>query len=271
MRFQEAGSLAILWVLAAAAATRAEDSAARAQADFSVLTPSMEGHFTAGKAELGYLPYVGGLASLNRNANSKRLQRLVAVERYDPAQTIADRVIDALREAGYTAVYQPIPRRPAGSVQSLSWSDLPEHPEGKLFLDLNIRWICLCTGNAYFKYRPAISIGWRLLDPRQDIVEPTRNLTYVHAPPWQAGKKLAARAATAPQEEPSYPPVEVSENCGFDSLDEAEKNPLRLWGCFGDAYDVAVERFVIDLKRLRPPGASPVTASGGSPSGTSRR
>jgi hypothetical protein len=272
MRFQGIGPLVLLCVLTATTAT-AEDAAAPALADISVLTPAMEGHFIAGRYDgLAYLPYVGGLASgiasLSTSANARRLRRLVAVERYDPVRAIADRVVDTLEEAGYSAVHEPIPRRPAGSVQSLSWSDLPEHPKGKLFLDVNIHWIGLCTGSEYFKHRPAISIGWRLLGPRQQLVEPTRNLVYVHAPPLKGSRKPAASVAKAPPAESPYPHVEVSESCGFDNMDEAEKNPLRLWGCFGEAYDTAIGRLVIDLKRLRPP-ATPVTASGDTPSGIS--
>jgi hypothetical protein len=275
MRFQGTSPLALLCVLTAATATGAEHDAAPELADISVLTPAMEGHFISGSFDaLGYVPYVGGLASgivkLNSNANARRLRRLAAAERYDPVPAIADRVVDALEEAGYTAVHEPIPRRPAGSVQSLSWSDLPERPHGKLFLDVNIRWIGLCTGHGYFKYRAAISIGWRLLGPRQEIVEPTRELVYVHAPPLKKSTKPAATDAKARPAESPYPQVEVSESCGFDNMDEAEKNPLRLWGCFGEAYDAAIERLVIDLKRLRPP-AIPVTASVDTPSGISTR
>jgi len=117
------------------------------------------------------------------------------------------------------------------------------------------------------KTYPSIAISWRVLDPPQEVVLPSRNLIYYHIP-WDPPKRRAPPASEKPAEPPPYPPVTVSESCGFGTLDEAEKNPARLWGCFGEAYDVAVERLVIDLKRLRPPVAG-VTASGDSPSGKS--
>jgi hypothetical protein len=193
---------------------------------------------------------------------------LVKAERYDPVRTIADRVVEALTAKGYDVVYEPVARRPAGSIQSLSWSDLPEHPQGKLVLDVNIQWICLCSGTSYAKVFPGIALGWRLLDPsRQAIVEPTRRLVYYHIP-WDPPKRRDVKRDPSP---PSpYPAVTVSEGCGYNSLGVAEENPAKLWGCFGEAFDIAADRLAIDLAKLRPP-AAPVNVSAGSPSGTSTR
>jgi hypothetical protein len=257
MRFQGAGTLAILCMLAPV--TRAADPAPPSRVDFSVLTPSMDGHYTAGSSDkLQYLPYVGGLAGLNMNSGTKRIRRLIDDAQYDPAPAIVERVIAALADGGYSAVHEPIPRRPAGSPQSLSWSDLPERPGGKLFLDLNIRWICICTGDTYFKHRAAISIGWRLLDPRREVVEPTRTLTYVHAPGWQTYDTSSTRTRDS---RPAYPPATVSESCAFSGLREVEENRDQLWDCLAESYGVVAQRLVIDLQRIRPPPAEPARQS----------
>jgi hypothetical protein len=160
-------------------------------------------------------------------------------------------------------------RKAAGAVQSLSWSDLPESPQGRLILDTNIRWICLCSDVAFSKSYPAVSIGWRLLGPHEKVVEPTRVLTYYHFPAWYSKKRAAAPGKAAPAPESPYPAVVVSEGCAFDSVKEAAKDPQRLWGCFGEAYDVAVQRLAIDLEKRQPP--PPVSASTDTPSGTSTR
>jgi hypothetical protein len=259
--------LACVFISSAAAQ---DETTAPERPDFSVLTPSMEGQFfVATQFNLNAIyPLLGAPADAMNQSRTSQLRRLVAVNRYDPARALADRLIEALGEAGFRAVYEPIPRRPAGSIQSLSWSDLPEQPQGELFLDVNVRWICLCSSSSYTKIYPSISLGWRLLDPRQSVAEPTRNLVYYHIP-WDPPDRTSDRDKARLAAESPYPKVEVSESCGYKSLEDAKENPAQLWGCFGEAFDAAVTRLVIDLEKIRPPRAT-VTASGDTPSGTSR-
>jgi hypothetical protein len=214
------------------------------------------------------------------SSRSTALRNLATRERYDPARPLADRLVDALAEASYRAVLEPIKRKPAGAVQSLSWSDLPENPKGDVMLDVTVRWLCLCSDLAYGKFYPAIALGWRVLGTRE-VVLPTRELVYKHWPPdpkkaevptsrSKTHRKLAPEPEPKPKPEtrPAYPEPVVSESCGFDSIKDAEKNPAVLWGCFAEAYETAVERLVIDLERVHPPRAS-LTASGDTPSGIS--
>jgi hypothetical protein len=247
----------------------AGDAAAPEPADFSVLTPSMDGQFfVATQLNLNAVyPLIGLPSDLVNRSRTGQLRKILQTAGYDPARTLADRLIQRLVAAGYSAVHEPIKRKPAGSVQSLSWSDLPEKLQGRFLLDLNIRWICLCSPTSYLKAYPGISISWRLLEPPQELVLPSRNLDYYHIP-WDPPKRWTTGAEAQRAEPPPYPPVTVSEGCGFGSLDETKENPAQLLGCLGEAFDVAVERLVIDLKRLRPP-TTPVTASGDSPSGKS--
>ncbi|HEU0224177.1 MAG TPA: hypothetical protein VFR29_01960 [Steroidobacteraceae bacterium] len=242
------------WLACQAAA--AEPPVAEAPIEFSVLTPAMEGrYFIASGVDWTTLipPYLA-MSRIGSGARNDRLRLLVKREGYAPERTIADRLIDALAEASIRAVYEPVPRKPAGSVQSLSWSDLPQRPRGKLMLDLTIRWICLCADVAFTRYYPALSIGWRLLDPAQVVVQPTRTLSYYHHPPPPKKKrKPRGPPRDAPEQPPSeYPVVTVSEACGFDSVKDAEANPAVLWGCLGEAYDAALDRLVIDLQKVYP-------------------
>ncbi len=232
----------------------AEQGESHAPIDFSVLTPAIEGRFVvvSGFDFTSLLPpaYLA-LGEMGNSQRTTQLRSILARDHYDPARTIADRLIEALAEAGYGAEHEPIARRPAGSLQSLSWSDLPEEPRGELMLDVTVRSICLCSEIAFAKFYPAISLGWRLLDPAQEVVEPTRTISYHHF--------LGAKPV------PEYPPVAVSENCGFSSVKEAEKNPQVLLGCFAEAYDAALRRLVIDLQKVHPPRPA-VTASADTPS-----
>lgn len=253
-------------------AVAGDSSSASDPVAYAVLTPSMTGRFVvASQVDFAeaVMPYLA-IGDFTNNARTKDLQQLVARENYDPARTLADRLVDALNEGGYRASFQSIARRPAGSIQSLSWSDLPEIPAGQLFLDTDIRWICLCSDIAFMKAYPAISISWRLLGPNERLVEPARVFNYVHSPVYSGKKRKPVREGAPPPPPPPYPPVEVSEQCGFVSMKEATQDPQRVWSCFGEAYDAAVRRLVIDLATLRPP-ATPVSASGDSPSGTSTR
>jgi hypothetical protein len=222
--------------------------------DFSVLTPAMEGRYfvASGVDFTAFIPPYVSWGDLGRGARNDRLRLLVAREGYKPERTIADRLIDRLAEASYRAVYEPIQRKPAGSVQSLAWDDLPAQPRGELMLDVTIHWICLCADVAFTNYYPAISIGWRVLDPARIVVQPTRTLSYHHLPPPTMNKRRAQRARQQ-KGPPMYPVETVTEVCGFDSVKEAEENPAVLWGCLGEAYDAALRRLVIDLKRLQPP------------------
>ncbi len=198
-------------------------------------------------ADMLGLGFAKGLAT---HDNSLRLRKLAAEERFDPAQRLADRLVEALAKSGHSAVYEPIPRKPPGSIQSLARSDLPEKPKGRMFLDVTIRWICLCRGDKYVEFSPSMALGWRVLDSRGGIVEPTREMTYVHD--------------DGPAES-RYPPVTVSASCNYKDVDDGLANPTVLWGCFGEAMDAAVARLVLDLELARA-GERPVTASGDNPS-----
>ena len=245
-----------------------EDSA---RPDFSILTPAIQGrYFVSSQADVTALipPYmeIGKLATGGR---TKQLRALVEREGYDPAPVLADRLVNALARSSYQAVHEPIPRKSAGSLQTLSWSDLPEKPQGKLMLDLTVQWICLCADIMFSKYYPAISMSWRLLDPADEVVQPSRTLTYYHFPAWYNEKqRQAAEAREAPP--PAYPVETVSESCGFKSVKTVEQNPEVLWDCFGEAFDAAARRLVVDLQRVHPPREAP-TASAGTPSGRSTR
>ncbi len=225
--------------------------------DFSVLTPAMEGRYfvASGVDWTSFVPPYLALSQFGSGARNERLRMLVARERYQPERSIADSLIDRLAEASYRAVYEPLQRKPPGSVQSLSWDDLPARPRGELMLDVTIRWICLCADIAFTKHFPAISLSWRLLDPAQVVVQPSRMLSYYHFPEFYKNKKKRGRAASESKQlpPPEYPVETVSEACGFDSVKEAEANPAVLWGCLGEAYDAALRRLVIDLKKLQPP------------------
>lgn len=225
--------------------------------DFSVLTPAMEGRFVVvtGFDFTAMVPPYLALSQMGSRARTERLRALVAREGYDPVRAIADRLIEQLPGASYSAVHEPIGRRPPGSIQSLAWGDLPERLQGELALDVTIRWICLCNSLAYSKYYPGIALSWRLLDPAREVVQPTRNITYVHDPFYHHKKKAGPSASVSKPRESEYPLEQVSEICGFASIEAAEKNPEVLWGCFGEAYDAALRRLVIDLKKLRPPRA----------------
>jgi len=235
-------------------ASAVDQAGSDAPIDFSVLTPAIEGRFVvaSGIDLTALLPPYFAFSGFGHHQRNTQLRALIARERYDPTRAIADRLIEALAESSYRAVYEPIGRKPAGSIQSLSWGDLPEQPQGELMLDVTIHWICLCSDVAFTKFYPAISIGWRLLHPAQRVVQPTRNLTYFHYPDWyNRPKGRAVDAGTIPRSE--YPVVAVSESCGFDSVKAAEQNPAVLFGCFAEAYDAAVRRLVIDLKKVHPP------------------
>ncbi|MGQ0429134.1 MAG: hypothetical protein ACT4UQ_04295 [Gammaproteobacteria bacterium] len=244
----------------AVSATVAGPPSETAPIEFSVLTPAMEGRYVvASEIDLtAFVPPYLALGHLGKGRRSEQLRALVARERYKPERTIADRLIDRLGDASYPAVHEPIQRKPAGSVQSLSWDDLPERPRGKLILDLTIRWICLCSDVAFTKFYPAISLNWRLLDPaRRSVVIPTRTLSYFHYPPSDRRGKSKPSTDTGAEPAPEYPVENVSDPCGFGSVKDAEANPAVLWGCFGEAYDAALRRLVIDLKKAHPPPTTP--------------
>lgn len=269
MRFT-AWSAALLG-LGFAASLTAEGPTAPALPEYSVLTPAVETHIgvAVGLMPTDFLPVIDAFGDLATRGKTAKLRKVAAADRFDPALMLSDRLVEALAEAGHQSAYEPIARKPAGSIQSLSWSDLPESPKGKLILDVTIRWHCLCRGMAYLDYSPAVALGWRVLDPRGELVEPTRVLMYVHQPGWS----LEANPSSTRQSEPTapapkYPPAAVSETCIIRDFDDATTNSSVIWGCFGEALDVAARRLVMDLDRARS-ARLPVTASGDSPSGRS--
>jgi hypothetical protein len=266
--------LAALLGLVPPASESAEGQAAPARPEYSVLTPALETQIkvAAGLSAANLVPGANVFKDLATRENSLKLQKLAVEERFDPAQRLADRLVEALAEAGHSAAYEPIPRKAPGSKQSLSRSDLPEQPKGELILDVTIRMICLCRGDSYFDFSPAFSLAWRVLDSRGGIVEPTRIMTYVHddgpTPASKASRRSDRQEAAAA--ESRYPTVAVSASCNFKDVDDGLSNPTLLWGCFGEAMDVAVDRLVLDLEVTRA-GELPVTVSGDNPSGISTR
>lgn len=269
MRFSGPAATILGFYLAAPLAAEGQEPQERPE--YSVLTPAEEKQIMVAvgfsASDMMGLGFAKGLATKD---NTLKLRRLAAEERFDPARKLVDRLVETLAEAGHTAVYEPIPRKPAGSIQSLSRSDLPEEPKGRLFLDVTIRWICLCRGDEYFEFSPSMSLGWRVLDTRGGVVEPTRVLTYVHddspkAAPWMSKRNGQQESAAAGSR---YPAAAVNASCNYTDVDDGLGNPTVLWGCFGEAMDVAVSRLVQDLELART-GVRPVTASGDSPSGKS--
>ena len=232
---------------------------------FSVLTPAMEGRYVvaSGVDWTTYIPPYLALGQICRGARNDRLRLLVKREGYKPERMIADRLIDALAAASYRAVYEPVMRRPAGSVQSLSWSDLPERPRGELMLDVTILWICLCADIAFTKHYPAISLSWRLLDPARAVVRPSTVLSYYHFPAWYRKERAQPSAKAGSRPATEYPVEEVSDSCGFASVKNAEENPAVLWGCLGEAYDAALRRLVIDLEKVHPRQATDSSVQAG--------
>lgn len=251
------GKLAICalagWLTITAAPAEASDPP---DTDFSVLTPAMEGQFivaSTGIDPTALIPPYLPLHSFGKGQRTDQLRALVAREGYKAERTIADSLIERLAEASYRAVYEPIGRKPAGSMQSLAWDDLPEHPRGELMLDITIRWICMCSVVAFARHYPAISLSWRLLDPARVVVQPTRTMYYFHHPAMQGAQHVSSSTGITAAPAVAYPVEAVSESCGFNSVKEMEKDPAVLWGCLGEAYDAALRRLVIDLKKLQPP------------------
>jgi hypothetical protein len=271
MRFK--GAPVALLSVCFAARLAAEGLPTHEQPEYSVLTPAVETEIkvAAGLSAANAVPYVGStFKDLATRDNSLKLRKLAVAERFEPARRLADQLVEALAEAGHAAAYEPIPRKPPGSIQSLSRSDIPETPQGKLILDVTIRLICLCRGDGYFQFSPALSLGWRVLDAHGGVVEPTRVLTYIHDDGPKAGSrkpKATSKAKELPPES-AYPPATVSVSCNFDDVDDGLANPTALWGCFGEAMQAASRRLVFDLDKARA-GRGSVTASGDNPSGKS--
>ncbi|MGH8249632.1 MAG: hypothetical protein ACREVI_02865 [Steroidobacteraceae bacterium] len=244
--------------------------AASGVVEISVLTPAVEGqfHVASGFDPASLLPPFQHWSNHIDVARTRALRELVTREGYDPGSVIAARLVKALNDASLPALPEPIARRPAGRLQSLSWGDLPESPKGKAMLDVTIRWIGMTSDVAYSKLWPSIAISWRLLGPRQEILEPSRELVYHHRPPSPvkprrpppAGKRSSTAARTPPP--PAYPAVTVTASCGIDSLRDAESDPRAFWACFDETISAVIDRLVIDLKRER----GLITASADTPS-----
>ena len=236
MRFHGSTLLAAAALLCSTTALSDENPAGTSRPEYSVLTPAMERQLdvSAGLDPARVIPFVGNAQDYVHRGDSIRLRGLIDAEHYDAPRTIADRLIDALAEAGHSAVFEPMTRKPPGSIQSLSWSDLPESPKGDQLIDVTIKFICLCRECKDFDFFPALALEWRVLDSRQSVVvEPTRSLVYVHSPVWNAEKPSHTQTRAAAADAPKYPSVEVSENCRFKKPDDAFQDTTRLWGCFG--------------------------------------
>ena len=226
------------------------DEPAAALSDYAILTPAVEGKFTVASGA-DYTGLITGISfgNLGDRSKTKVLRALVEREAYDAAQPLAEHLRQALIKAGFTAVHEPVPRRAAGRVQSLAWSDLPEAPGGRVMLDVSIRWICLCSDVVFTKFYPGVRIGWRLLGSGQRLIEPSREFVFLHYPRSDARKKSAD--GKPPPDPATLPPeFPVSEACGYISMKPAEKDPKALLQCVDEMLRAAAERLVFDLKAV---------------------
>jgi hypothetical protein len=221
-----------------------------APVEFSVLTPGLEGRFHVFK-EFDLIAFVG-LPNLVDMERTKTLRKLVESEAYDPGQSIADAVLAALQDEGRSGTHEPITRRPAGHLQSLTVGDLPPDPKGAVLIDVTINWIGLHANINGDRLRPAFSLTWRLISPDGKLIAPGRELRYVHEPerkkrPAVVDPARHPNAAPAPAE-PEHEPV-AQEFCSIRSIKAAQEEPAALWACFDEAYLAAARKLVAQLPR----------------------
>lgn len=221
---------------------------------YAVLTPAVESRFyvNSGVDIIGFVSPVGGVGHFGDRHQTKTLQALVDREAYDPGKPLAERLVQALNQAGHTATHQLIDRRPPGRIQSLSWGDLPELPSGTVLFDVTIQRIGLQSDLALSRFFPAIVLRWRLLDPRGEILEPSRVLVYYHDPAYLS-PTYGGKTPTKPPPDPSTVPPEVgvSDACGYHSVETAGENPPGLWACFDEAFQGAIGRLLFELEKIR--------------------
>lgn len=219
---------------------------AGAPVEFSVLTPGLEAHF---RVSTGFDLSMVGITGLTNRRHTKALRKMVEEEGHDASRRIADAILMALHDAGRTGIHEPIPRRPAGRLQSLTAAELPEEPKGAMLLDITIGWIGLHAEVSMDSLRPALSLTWRLISPDGNLVEPGRELRYVH----QSGRKkprLTDPALRPNQKNPTIavlPETDEQKFCSFSSFSAARKDPAQLWDCFDDAYSAAARKLVDQL------------------------
>ena len=236
---------------ASAASWASEAAPGPALADYAILTPAVEGRFVvvSGLDYTGFIPPYVSFGNLGDRGKTRILRALVEREGYEPAAALAEHLRQALGRAGYSAVHEPVPRRPAGSIQSLAWSDVPEAPQGRVMIDVSIRWICFCSDVVFTRFYPGVALSWRLLGAGQRLIEPGRELVFLHYPAHYQRKKPAD--GKPPPDPATLPPqVPVSESCGYDSMKAAEGNPQALLRCLDEMLAVAALRLAFDLNAV---------------------
>ena len=246
-------------LLAGAMLASAQEPAAviAAPVEFSVLTPGLEGRFHV-YTDFDVIALVG-LPNFVDSRRTKALRALIESAGYDPARPIADAILTALHDAGRSGTHEPIARRPAGHLQSLTVDELPPYPKGAVLLDVTINWISLYASATGDKLRPAFSLTWRLISPDGKLIAPGRELRYVHEPERKKSKSTvvdpalrpnAARAPAEPKPEPK-PEAVAQEFCSIRSFKTAEEEPAALWACFDEAYLAAARKLVEQLPPRR--------------------
>jgi hypothetical protein len=245
--------LAAILGVAMLASAQEPPAAIAAPVEFSVLTPGLEGQFCVFTGT-DFLDLVG-LSALVASGRNKALRKLVESEGYDPDRPIADAILAALHDAGRTGTHEPITRRPAGHLQSLTVDDLPPDPKGAVLLDVTINWIGLYAAVTGDKLRPTFSLTWRLISPDGKLIAPGRELRYVHGPERKKSKSTvvdpalhpnAARAPAVPKPEPKPEPA-AQEFCSIRSIKAAQEEPTALWECLDEAYLAAARKLVGQL------------------------
>lgn len=225
-----------------------------APVEFSVLTPGLEGRFHV-FADFDVIAFAG-LPNFVDAGRTKSLRKLVETEGYDPGRSIADAILTALHDAGRTGTYEPIARRQAGHLQSLSAEDLPPDSRGAVLLDVTIDWIGLSSSVTAARLRPVFSLTWRLISPDGKLIAPGRELRYVHEPERKKKSPVvdsalhphAARPPAEPKLEPEPEPV-AQDFCSIRSINAAQAEPMALWECFDEAYLAAARKLVEQLPK----------------------
>jgi hypothetical protein len=187
----------------------------------SVVTPATPSRWSA--AAGGLMQFVDPWGDEDK---ALLLKRMAKEDRFDLANRMQQRVLEALANRGRVALPLALQRPPELSPGPLARDRLPERALPGSLLDVSVEWFGLYRSGALESYRPMLAVSFRIVRPTGALEHSTRRILFnVPSGVAKGGEAIAAEG-----------------DCAWKSFDELRKDRARFWGCMDAAIEKVADR-----------------------------
>jgi hypothetical protein len=225
-------SLALFWVRGATASTAGLLTPATGRE----LQVTMDADFTTN------LPFADVVRPSVDRKRSQRLTALAGASGFDVEKRIAGALPSAFASRGVPVDEVEITRARSGP-RPVARDELPYPATHSAYLDVAVDNVWLVARTHASPYRPAVRITFRIVDAKGSVVQPARSYIANHI---QAVLSQDASTSGAGFVHAKRVEIPSDPGCEFDSFDDATRDPVRLWACYGSVFQIVATELAGD-------------------------